>query len=453
MAFSEILKAYATRKLDQPLRDVTVKHGDTVLLTGHGWLRIEEDGSLVIEFITNEGLRVYDKDSEAGAVTFPTDNPVLEALLEDGSKLRAYVYRLSPQSWTPVGGRIKFSPWEVEIHIHHPVKLGTGIIGLLTPFQTDLANTFSILKDDNPFFGREEHYSWLKLDLDGTTVGLRKEESGLRWLSFTEQKTKSPDVVKHAEAFLTALSFLVGQSVLWLAFTTVDGDSEIVRLRQPDKKQRGLVEQPLPLDLSAYRFGKSESDVLVQGTTFFHANDRVGHWLMLCWNAAGGYFPTQCLVASSVVEALAKFITKDSPQAATLKPEKEKFDGFKKECVTVLENNEGTKNSEFLKRIVNRINPTDYLRYEESIKKAGEIVRPGDPIVISDEEISAWNKLRNSTAHGVFQTGQVPDAAVLKQMHRYDCCVNIINKLVLGLIGYTGPFRDYSKPNYPTETL
>ena len=453
MAFSEILQAYATRKLDQPLRDVTVKEGDTVLLTGHGWLRIEEDGSLVVEFITNERPQIYSGDSKPGEVTFPTDNPVLEALLEDGSKLRAYVYRLSPQSWTPVGGRIKFSPWEVEIHIDHPVKFGTGIIGLLTPFETELANTFSSIKDDNPFFGREEHYSWLKLDLDGATVGLRKEESGLRWLSFTEQKTKSPDVVKHAEAFLTALSFLVGQSVSWLAFTTIVGESEIVRLRQPDKKQSGLVQQPLPLDRSAHRFGNPESDVLAKGTKFFQANAHVGHWLMLCWNAAGGYFPTQCLVISSVVEALAKFITKDAPQSATLKPERQKFEGFKKVCITVLENNDGTKNNEFHKRIVNRIDSTDYLRYEESIKKAGEIVRPPDPIQISDAEISAWNKLRNSTTHGGFQTGQETDATFLEQMRRYDCCVNIINKLVLGLIGYKGPFRDYSKPNYPNGTL
>jgi hypothetical protein len=73
--------------------------------------------------------------------------------------------------------------------------------------------------------------------------------------------------------------------------------------------------------------------------------------------------------------------------------------------------------------------------------------------VISDEEIGEWSELRNSTAHGDFQTGQVSDAAVLEQMRRYDCCVNIINKLVLGLIGYKGPFRDYSKPNYPNGTL
>jgi hypothetical protein len=452
MAYSEILQAYAIRKLDQPLRDVSIKEGDTVLLTGHGSLRTREDGSLVVEFITNGRFRDFVKDSKPGEVTFPTAHPVLEALMEDGNRLRAHVSRSSPSSWTETGGRITFSPWEVEIHIDHQVKFSPHIMGLLTPFATELANTYSFVKDDNPMFGREAMYSWLKLDLDGASVGLRKEESGFCWLSFTEQGTKSPDVVRHAEAFLTALSFLVGEAVSWLAFTTFVGESEIIRLRQPPNKKRGLLQQPLPACPTLF-IGNPESDVLVKGTTFFHANARVGHWLMLCWNAAGGYFPTQCLVVSSVVESLAKFITKDAPQAVTLKPEKEKFDDFKKVCVSVLQNSEDTKSSGFLERIVNRINSTDYLRYEESIKKAGEILRPADPIQISDDETSAWSKLRNSTAHGDFQTGQESLTSFLEQMRRYDCCVNIINKLVLGLIGYKGPFRDYSKSNYPNETL
>jgi len=451
MAYSEILQAYATRKLDEPLRDISIKEGDTVLLTGHGSLRTREDGNLVVELITNGRFRDFVKDSKPGETIFPTAQPVLEALMEDKSKLRAYVSRSSPSSWTGVGGRITFSPWEVEIHIEHPVKFGTGIMGLLTPFSTELANTSSLIKDDNPLFGREKLYSWLKLDLNGASVGLRKEDSGFYRLSFAEHGTKSTDVVKHAEAFLAALSFLVGEAVSWLAFSMLEGASEIILLRQPNEK-RGLLQQPLPVR-PTHLIGNPESDVLIKGTAFFYANAHVGHWLMLCWNATGGYFPTECLVASSVVESLAKFITKDAPQAVTLKPEKEKFDEFKKVCATVLQNQEDTKSSEFLQRLLNRINSTDYLQYKESIKRAGEIVRPGDPIVISDEEIAEWSKLRNSTAHGDFQTGQVSDVAVLEQMRRYDCCVNIINKLVLGLIGYKGPFRDYSKPKYPDGTL
>lgn len=453
MAYPDILQAYANRKLDQRIRDASIKDGNAVLLTGHGSLLTREDGSLVVEFITNGRYGDFVKECNPGEIAFPTAEPVLEAHMEDGNRLRAHVSYFSPSSWTEAGGRIIFSPWEVEIHVLHPVKSIPYVKALLTPFKTEIANTSSSVKDDNPMFGHEELRYWLKIDLDRASVGLRKEESGLCWLSFAEQGTKSPDVVKHVEAFLIALSFLVGEAVSLLAFTTSIDGAEVIRLRQPDKKQKGLVEHPLPMDHFGRRFGKPESDVLIKGTTFFQANAYVGHWLMLCWNAAGGYSPTQYLVVSSVVESLAKFITKEAPQAMTLKPEKEKFDKFKTACMTVLQNQENTKNSEYIQRILNRINSTDYLRSEDSIKKAGQIVRPGAPIEISDDEISAWKKLRNPTTHGDFQTGQTSEVSILKQMRQHECCVNIINKLVLGLIGYKGPFRDYSKPNYPNGTL
>jgi hypothetical protein len=81
----------------------------------------------------------------------------------------------------------------------------------------------------------------------------------------------------------------------------------------------------------------------------------------------------------------------------------------------------------------------------EPIKEAADQL----DILISDEEIHAWKELRDRVTHGGLKTGAEAIPSLSEWEHWYDCCENIINKLVLGLIGFKGTIVDYSKIGYP----
>jgi hypothetical protein len=304
---------------------------------------------------------------------------------------------------------------------------------------------------------------WLSVEMDGASAGLRKDRDGLHWFAFATKQGAPSDVVKNAEAFLTALSFVVGENVSWLACRTYSGTSEITRLRQPGRKRKGILNPPLPLR----PFQEAETELLAKATTFFHeeSNSRVAHLLDLCWDVLGGYCYSEFAVVCIVVEALAdfvinKFVAEKTPQGIALKTEMEQLERFKLAAVGALKASgqiDQVKDNRSMVRVTKWIEELSILQSPkgETIKTAAELISASGltKVNISPEEIDAWKKLRNSVTHGRFRTGAEALAHFSEESHQCDCCVNVINKLVLGLIGFKGKIVDYSASGYPAVTI
>ena len=59
-------------------------------------------------------------------------------------------------------------------------------------------------------------------------------------------------------------------------------------------------------------------------------------------------------------------------------------------------------------------------------------------------EVKAWSELRNQVMHGKLALGGADRTKIQKQITRQQLVVNLINKVVLQAVGYSGPFFDYS---------
>src|SRR5687767_5056594 len=68
---------------------------------------------------------------------------------------------------------------------------------------------------------------------------------------------------------------------------------------------------------------------------------------------------------------------------------------------------------------------------------------------ITAEDIEAWSRTRNPAAHAglVAPTKDRDETQVL--LNRYHRVLNMLNRIVLQLIGYTGQYTDYSRPGWP----
>jgi hypothetical protein len=464
MLHGGILEAYAKRELDEPLHDVSIKKDGVILLTGHGRLLSAEDGGVAIDLYSKGKPPDRWHNFQPGEPYSLGDLPVLEAVTDYGQQVvMRGAQPSSPCHSTDAGfSRVRFHPFEVETRFDEKIEFSPSVKGIVTPFARDVSNSCSSIKDDNPMFGMAgSGRDWLNVEIDGARAGLRKDRDGLHWFAFATKKGERSDVVKYAEAFLTALSFVVGESVSWLACRTYSGTSEIVRLRQPGRKRKGTLNPPLPFR----PFQHAETKLLANATTFFHdeANARVAHLMELCWDALGGYCHSEYAVASIVVEALADFIIEKSlagktPQGIALKAETKQLKQFKLAAVGALRTSDKI-DREKDRRSMARV--TKWIK-ELSIRQSpkGETISTAaglttTKVKISTEEIDAWKQLRNSVTHGRFKTGATANAIAdfQKKDHQFDCCVNIINKLVLGLMGFKGEIVDYSASGYPTVTI
>jgi hypothetical protein len=466
MLHGGILEAYAKRELGEPLHDVSIKKDGVILLAGHGRLLTSENGGVAIDLYSKGKLPDRWHNFQPGEPYSLDDLPVLEAVTDYGHQVAMRgAQPSSPSRSTDAGfSRVRFHPFEVEIRFDEKFEFSPSVKGIVTPFAIDVSNSCSSIEDDNPMFGTATSgRDWLNVEIDGARAGFRKDRDDLHWFAFATKKEEPSDVVKYAEAFLTALSFVVGESVSWLACRTYSGTSEIVRLRQPGRKRKGILNPPLPFR----PFQEAETELLANATSFFHdeANSRVAHLLELCWDVLGGYCHSEYAVVCIAVEALADFTIKKfadgkTPQGIALKAEMEQLDRFKLVAAAALKAScqiDQVKDSRSVARVTKWIEELSILQAPkgETIITAAELINASSQtkVNISPDEIDAWKKLRNSVSHGGFRTGATAIADFQKEGHQFDCCVNIINKLVLGLMGFKGEIVDYSASGYPTVTI
>lgn len=171
------------------------------------------------------------------------------------------------------------------------------------------------------------------------------------------------------------------------------------------------------------------------------SGEEVAQHLYVCWDSADNAFATQLAVASIALEGLLRLAagSPGSGQQSSLAADRDTFE-------TWLDRNPESLTPHFIARLrgfLGMLNqpprPVDILRSWRARQLLG----------VNDQDIEAWSRTRNSSAHAALIAPAPNRDELQNRVTRLDRVVNLINRIVLQLIGYTGNYVDYSQPGHP----
>jgi hypothetical protein len=217
----------------------------------------------------------------------------------------------------------------------------------------------------------------------------------------------------------------------------------------PDREPtEGSILTPLGTE-SAYVHGVE--GLLGQAIAFFQTTEgkRVADYLFPCWDAADNAFSTQLLLASISLEGLFSFIPH---QLGTDKVgDKESDGGQNTEAdVEALEKwlrtakDKETITEAFAKRVQGAVRafmnrrPADVLWDWQRKGLLG----------VTEEDIDAWKKTRHRAAHGAAVALPEDKRELQEVASRFFREINMINRVVLQLMGYRGLYVDYGSQGW-----
>lgn len=417
----KLLRAVFSGTLDEPLHDAILSQSSIVIAKGTGRLSNRNNGELLLELYVPALPRVADSKRKAGEVLRKNDLLSLEARTQSGFKLKTEHLASGGSDWHSAGyGRMTFKPDVVSLASEMSVPdLPGSVDAIISPCDKLPKNSQSIIRDETPMFGGEDQDLWFYLEMKAAKIGLRKESYGANRLKVWADAEGSRAPLELTEAFLNAVSFRVGSQLHWLAIETMESNAHEIRVRRPGQKLSAFY-PPLPLMPPLPQYQQPEVDLIRQATEFFmHPDNRpVYTALAVCWNSQANFFTPQCLLVGAALEGIAKFIIRQ-----------ELAKKFPK-----------AKSTELDKRL-------GKITAGQKLKDAAALLNAR----VSDDEIKAWKAMRNPRAHGEFGLSNTSDAEMQRLMHQRAVAANIVNKLVLGLVGYKGFYRDYSVIGYPTK--
>ena len=283
---------------------------------------------------------------------------------------------------------------------------------------------------DNPHFGRAGwKQDWLEFSHSGGTVAAHSIGDQMARL-----RIEHSDGVEqiNTNALGLAFSFLCSRVVNLVAHTTRGSGSvtNMLHLRRTLPRRHTFAP---PVGDNPLLRGAVEA-ILSKAADFFLTarGGAVGNLMFACLDSADATFTTHSLVVCVVLESLVKLIAEDRPQPPVLT--NEQIEGILKHLEDLNLDPRTVKRFRGFMDRLDAITPKNILH---DWSKAGIFG-------IVQEDVYAWDGLRNPIAHG--RLLWVPDEQNNKQHHlrRLWRVKNLINKLLLNLMGYTGPYFDYA---------
>lgn len=239
-----------------------------------------------------------------------------------------------------------------------------------------------------------------------------------------------------------ALSVLAGRRIKWNYFAFDDGIKTEINLFKNSTNSANFYQA---LQLSVCK--ETEINELFDKVhTYLFANPAsvIGRLLGSLWDYSGDDFEVRALLVGIAIEGISKEIVEKNPKLDS------GTKAFRKRVLKVLDRVlkdsqriEGLAQPDVLRLrgLVDKFNPSST---KTLIQKAGESIG----YTVSLDELNAWDELRNTRSHGKF-AWELPGNA---EWHKYLICVDLLNTLWLGAIGYTNKkrFRSWSRM-FPSE--
>ncbi len=140
-------------------------------------------------------------------------------------------------------------------------------------------------------------------------------------------------------------------------------------------------------------------------------------------------------ILGAAIEGLAQTIS-DNKLNTRLRDQFEKqkteLQTAKQKAIKLLEQDSDLSSSPYSDQFERTINNCNVYNIKETIRYAALSVK----VELTDSQLEAWKKLRHPSAHGSHLTRTMNN----ERLTNFNTCVDILNQLALGLIGYRGKY-------------
>jgi len=313
-----------------------------------------------------------------------------------------------------------------------PPKLqpeGCQLSGVFDPWPLGVAGRKSIVRDDNPAFGKERGaLDWGQITVNGINFSFREVGDACH---FRLRASDTETIWKTFEAIRAGLSFLFGCRVRLRGWGQMVGPNvESVLLGDRPRAMR-RVYPPLDNGLWQLRKDSTENDLrgfeqpFTLASSFFLSpmGEKFRPLLQLAWDAADLTMESRLLTAAVVLEGLVREVETCS---RTPLP-------FSNEVLSHIKNL--TADETVLARWQGLVNGSQQLHVPTVLRQWASNGR----YQATEEECKAFKTRRNPLAHG--SSLKDTDDTAKRDL---SFLMNLINKVVLTQMGYRGPFADYS---------
>lgn len=243
-------------------------------------------------------------------------------------------------------------------------------------------------------------------------------------------------------AVARAFGFVLGRRCVIRGHEEINESRETRRLdtRYPKTTRNSLL-QPLGWQLE---FMQNVERLLGLAIDFFLTDlgERVAPYLYLCWDTADNSHLTRLAISSICVEGLLRVA------AETMGPTQPQVDPAD---LTAFQAWLSTRPAGFSQQFLNRLNGMTGMLRNLSVNEIFRDWVARGVLGVTREDSQAWSDTRNPFAHGRIAAAENHED-LQTRVFRHDRIQNLINKIFLQLMGYTGVYIDYARPGYlPAE--
>ncbi len=320
---------------------------------------------------------------------------------------------------------------------HHSLRF------LLSPCP-DSWTRFTHTKVENEFFGGSRGSRDWMMCLPAFGKVAAKQRSDDWFEVFVEFNENTPERDPHeiVGAISRAFSFYIGRQCVCRGYEYVAPGKTVRRIdvRQVAPTLHSL-RQPLGRHMSLEPALGPTIDFFLTETGL-----RVAQYLFLCWDTADNAFATQQAISSICIEGMLRVAAERwGPKQGGA----DKKDENIQKLIAWLETkpNPIKLTDDFIARVTGMVN--GMLNNKLSAKDiqrdwVGRSLFGG-----ANEEFRAWSDTRQPLAHGSVGPASESQADLQVRIDRHSKILNLLNKMVLGLVGYTGEYIDYSQRGWP----
>jgi hypothetical protein len=242
------------------------------------------------------------------------------------------------------------------------------------------------------------------------------------------------DPVKLVNAISVALSFLAGRIVYVDAYE-IHGQEGVVRALLP--RTRPKTEKMSffpPLGSMPFCLVEFYEPLLARAVDFFYeaSDNSVATYLNACLASCDAPFSAHALIACTCLEGLAKRLAKQLGLTVAITDQQ-------KEQVTAFLRGQNFEND-----LIGRFSGFMGKLNEKSGANAISEWAATGFLGFNDADKKAWRTLRNQTAHGNLQLFGTDFDSNQEMVGSRDRVHNMINRLVLHVMGFTGRYFDYA---------
>ena len=424
------------------LLELQLLFGDGLKYTGQGMFEWDAENGIRMEAITDgagELIRRFGAETQPGELLRARDYLQLTARTQWGDTVSikrlmhagSHVNTNSPQvvwRWSSddILSPVTFEQAPSSISSTVPPRIEM----LLQPLNLRWWPKRSTIIDDNPiaYYHKHGQLDWLDVIIGATKVVARKFDETTVRVRIHPIAPEHRDIVG---AVQLAFSFLTGRNVGILASeTTNDGGTTLRILRSVQPSNNEFFP---PLTGGA----DSRNDViplLAQAIDFFMSQEgaKVASLLSRCWDTVDNSLPTQCVITGAAVEGIIRILKGKAVAVPLISDEQTqtltkflKAEKYSTEFVTRLEHFLPTMNNPRAKDIL-----LDWHKRRV--------------LGVSDKDAKAWGDIRNPAAHGRSSDKPPTPDELQENLHGLHRVANLVNKLVLQAMGYSGKFFDFS---------